>query len=91
MHERSRLLHSRRTFKVGVEGRKGVRLEPATLRSHGNDRSRTSIEIDRLRTSGMIRTTVETEKPGPERRGDARSTGCPVKLDEMTCSLGRVR
>ena len=33
MHEKSRLPHSGRTFKVGVEGRKGVRLEPATLRA----------------------------------------------------------
>ena len=41
-----------RTIKVGVEGRKGVRLEPATLRDYENDRSTTSREIlDRLRTS----------------------------------------
>ena len=38
MHEKSRLPHSRRTFKVGVEGRKGVRPEPATLRAHESDK-----------------------------------------------------
>ena len=31
MHEKSRLPHSGRTFDACVEGRKGVRLEPATL------------------------------------------------------------
>ena len=77
MHEKRRLPHSGRTFKVGVEGRT-VRLEPATLRSYENDRSRTSREVDdrsitsreiddRLRTSRMIPTTSrrngETRQP----------------------------
>ena len=67
MHEKSRLPHSGETFKAGVEG---MRIETVTLRSYENDRSRTSneihkgsrtsIEIDRLRTS---RLRDETEKP----------------------------
>ena len=41
MHEcmkKSRLPHSKRTFKIGVDGRKGMRLEPATLRGYGNEK-----------------------------------------------------
>ena len=65
MHEKSRLPHSGRTFKVGVEGRT-VRLEPATLLGYENDRSTTSIQIDeRSRTSIQIdersRTSVEID------------------------------
>ena len=66
MRGKSRLLHSGRTFKVGVEGRKGRIAEAATLRGYGNDRSRSSIEADRLRTSRMIpisRRNGETRQP----------------------------
>ena len=53
MHEKSRLPHSGRTFEVGVEGRTGDLSQRSC--GYGNDRSRTSIEIDdRLRTSTEI-------------------------------------
>ena len=34
---------------------------------------------------------IERASLSPERRRHARSTGCPAMLDEMTCSVGRVR
>ena len=45
MHEKSRLPHSGRTFEVGVE----VRTRDLSQRpcGYGNDKSRTSIEIDK--------------------------------------------
>ena len=55
MLEVRKLPHFGETFTVGVVGRKGARLEPATLRGYGNYRARTSIEIDkRATTSRMI-------------------------------------
>ena len=58
-HLAQREMHEcmRGTFKVGVDGRNGVRLEPASLWGCGNDKSRTSIEIDK--GSRMLR-DVET-------------------------------
>ena len=86
----------RRTFNVGVEGRKGVRLEPATLLGYETDRSRVAndsscIETKRRNLKARIQSTPCRTSLDQERRGDANSTGCPATLDEMTCSLGRVR
>ena len=100
IHEKSRLPHSRRTFKDGVEGRNGMRHKPATLRGHGNDWSKTSNEIDKKsRTSRMIPTTSrrngETRQPEFRvhrvERGWIQKESCPATLDDMTCSLQRVR
>ena len=60
MLEESGLPHSRRTVEVGVSG-SHRRLESAALRRSGNDRSSTSIEIDkRSRTSIEIDVRLST-------------------------------
>ena len=91
MHEKSRLPDSGRTFKVGVEGRKGARLELATVLGYENDRSITSCGIDdRLSTSRMI-PTENSEYTVLNLLGSRTTWGCTqhrlsAMLDEMTCS-----
>ena len=108
MHEKSRLTHSRRTFKVGVEGRKGMRREPATLRDWKRRGREHRLRLTRGREHRELFQLRRDERRNPTARiqsntvsnelGSRKMWGCTqhrlsgeAMLDEMTCSLGRVR